>query len=508
MKKKLSKKKLFLLLIIPVFIITDILTCTILYFFEPIDYIEADLLQTSYTFELYDKYSFNKNPDFYIKQITANDIVSYENDSRLKYVDNTIMIICDKTTTSSDISSLIADDNGEICGYISHLNLYQIEFPDYNLDKLQNICSEYKNADFVTATCVDFFEETPPANDESEEFSEYIYYDFDFSYKDVINYPDNLECNSDVVVGIFDSLVDKNNKYFNIINADMYERKWLDDPQYIYSVSHGSHVAGIACCSSESRAPAIYPDGSIVSDNAFNNSISYWIASITDMIVNHNAKAINVSMGYNTFISASANLGCPNALSYIENESFFFEKFLEKIIDSDYEFILCFAAGNDSDSSINKIPSHYFSYGDKKLLNKLDIFNIFTRKLEYADAKYSLPFTYIENKKIRDHLIIVGSCDNKKRFSAFSDAGNAVDIVSPGEGIWSFVLDGEYEACSGTSMAAPFVTGTAALIFSLDNSLTAIEVKDIIINSSTETVSGYGFEYPLLNVGEAVSSVK
>ena len=105
-------------------------------------------------------------------------------------------------------------------------------------------------------------------------------------------------------------------------------------------------------------------------------------------------------------------------------------------------------------------------------------------------------------------MLIVASCDNKKRFSSFSDAGKAVDIVSPGEGIWSFVLDGEYEACSGTSMAAPFVTGTAALIFSLDNSLSACEVKDIIINSSTETVTGYGFEYPLLNVGEAVSRVK
>ena len=506
MRKKISNKKLFLILIIPVFIVFNILSCTILYFIEPIDYAEPDFLHTSYSFELYKKYSYDNNPDFYIKQISADDIVSFESDKRLKYIDDTIMIICKDGTVTSEVTSLIAPYNGKICGYISILNLYQVEFPDSDYEYLVNICSEYNESDFVTATCVDYFEETPPSDYETEEYTDYEYF-YDNYYKDIINYPENIECNSDVVVGIFDSLVDKENNYFNIINADTYDRKWLDDPQYLNTVTHGSHVAGIACCSSDSDAPAIYPDGRIVSDNAFNNSISYWIAAITDMIVNYNTKAINVSMGYNSFITASANLGCENALDYIENESLFFESFVEKLIDADYEFILCFAAGNDSGMTINKIPSAYFSYGEKKLLNKLDLFNIYTKKIRYADAKYSLPFTYIENEKIRDHIIVVASCDSKKRFTGFSDAGESVDMVAPGEDILSFVLNNEYEICSGTSMAAPFVTGTAAMIFSYDNSLTAGEVKDILLKSATEYVNGYGFEYPLLNVAQAITFV-
>ncbi len=503
--KNIYMKKLFLLLIIPILILINIFACIILYFFEPVDYAEPDLLQTSYTFELYNKFSYDKNADFYIKQISADDIVSYDKDFRLKYVDNTIMIICDETTTKSDVTSLISDNNGKICGYISYLNLYQIEFKNYNYEQLTNICSDYSEIDFITATCVDYFEETPVAN---EELSDDIFFDeIDYTYKTIINYPDNLESNSDIVVGIFDSLVDKNNKYLNIINAETYDNTWLQAPQHINSSSHGSHVAGIACCSADSSSPAVYPDGSIISDNAFNNTISYWIAAITDMIVNHNAKAINISMGYNSFVSLSANLGCKNAISYIKNESWFFEKFLEKLVDADYEFILCLAAGNESESSINKIPSLYFSYGNKKILDKLDVFNMFTEKLEFADAKYSLPFSYISNEKIKDHIIIVGSCDDKKELSDFSDAGNSVDIVAPGEYIYSFTLDDEYEYNSGTSMAAPFVTGTAALIFSYNDSLTAGEVKNILINSATETVSGHGFEYPLLNVSEAVAAV-
>ena len=55
------------------------------------------------------------------------------------------------------------------------------------------------------------------------------------------------------------------------------------------------------------------------------------------------------------------------------------------------------------------------------------------------------------------------------------------------------MLNNDYEICSGTSMAAPFVTGTAAMIFSYDNSLTAGEVKDILLKSATEYVNGFGY---------------
>ena len=215
--KKLSKKKIILLLIIPVLIIADILACTILYFVEPIDYVEADLFSSSYSFELYEKYSYDRNSDFYIKQITADDIVSYEKDLRLKYVDGTIMLICDKTADLSDISALISSDNGSVCGYISYLNLYQIEFPGCDYEELVNICLEYGEFDFVSATCVDYFEETPPSDSETKDYSDYEFYT-DTLYKDIINYPYNIDCNSEIIVGIFDSLVDNTNSSFNIIN--------------------------------------------------------------------------------------------------------------------------------------------------------------------------------------------------------------------------------------------------------------------------------------------------
>jgi subtilisin family serine protease len=70
--------------------------------------------------------------------------------------------------------------------------------------------------------------------------------------------------------------------------------------------------------------------------------------------------------------------------------------------------------------------------------------------------------------------------------ASFSNYGRAqVDVFAPGVDIWSTVPDGGFEAQDGTSMAAPVVSGLAAMLMSYFPDLSATEVKQIILESAT-----------------------
>ncbi|GAA3941295.1 S8 family serine peptidase [Chitinophaga oryziterrae] len=66
-------------------------------------------------------------------------------------------------------------------------------------------------------------------------------------------------------------------------------------------------------------------------------------------------------------------------------------------------------------------------------------------------------------------------------FSNYSKTG--VDVFAPGVAIYSSTPGSHYDYHDGTSMAAPVVTGLAALIRSYYPKLSAVQVKDIILKS-------------------------
>jgi len=68
----------------------------------------------------------------------------------------------------------------------------------------------------------------------------------------------------------------------------------------------------------------------------------------------------------------------------------------------------------------------------------------------------------------------------------FSNYGKAqVDVFAPGVDILSTVPGGGYKRESGTSMAAPVVSGVAAMLMSYFPNLSAADVKRILLDSST-----------------------
>lgn len=89
--------------------------------------------------------------------------------------------------------------------------------------------------------------------------------------------------------------------------------------------------------------------------------------------------------------------------------------------------------------------------------------------------------------EVSDNFITVGALGpnyGSSMVANYSNYGKVnVDVFAPGSDVYSTVPNNEYEANSGTSMAAPNVAGVAALIRSQYPKLTASQVKKVLMDS-------------------------
>ncbi|MBT8219217.1 MAG: S8 family serine peptidase, partial [Bacteroidia bacterium] len=91
-------------------------------------------------------------------------------------------------------------------------------------------------------------------------------------------------------------------------------------------------------------------------------------------------------------------------------------------------------------------------------------------------------------KKNAKNFLEVGALNyetDDNMIASFSNYGdNEVDVFAPGVAIYSTSEHNSYKSSQGTSFAAPVVAGLAAIIRSHYPSLSAQQVKDILIDSS------------------------
>lgn len=116
-------------------------------------------------------------------------------------------------------------------------------------------------------------------------------------------------------------------------------------------------------------------------------------------------------------------------------------------------------------------------------------------------------------------VLAVGATNGRDKKAVFSNKGAWISVAAPGEGIVSCFSTpygnstDSYVSMSGTSMAAPFVTGLISYLLSFDNArnLTPYQIKTLIENTADDKGDA-GFDESFgcgrVNVLEAVKKVR
>ncbi len=228
-----------------------------------------------------------------------------------------------------------------------------------------------------------------------------------------------------------------------------------DDPNNPYEIgygnnivegpdaNHGTHVAGII---GAVRGNGIGIDGianhiEIMSIRAVPNGDEHDkdVANAIRYAVDNGARVVNMSFG-KSFSSNEKIVA--EAIQYAEDNG----------------VLLIHAAGNESENlDIKpKFPTNYSSYIKGKVKTYLTV----------GATSYSAEEDFI---------------------AEFSNYGEKkVDLFAPGNDIYSTIPDNGYEFNSGTSMAAPVVSGVAALILSYYPDLSAKQLKKILEKTASD----------------------
>jgi len=108
------------------------------------------------------------------------------------------------------------------------------------------------------------------------------------------------------------------------------------------------------------------------------------------------------------------------------------------------------------------------------------------------------------------NIISVAATDHENSLIRESNYGENVDIAAPGLDIYSSLPGNNYGYLSGTSQAAAFVSGAAALIRSNFPELKAEEIRSMIISSAkhNEKLQGRVKSNGLLDIASALSSIQ
>lgn len=236
-----------------------------------------------------------------------------------------------------------------------------------------------------------------------------------------------------VQIYILDTGIDLDHPDLNVDSAA--SRNYTNDASPDDGHGHGTHCAGIAAAmDNTSFTVGAAPGAQLIAVKVLSNTGSgynSWVMAGLDYVVAR--KGANSTMP----MVASLSLGGPTDAAL--------DRTIANTVNAD--IVVCVAAGNSN-----------------------------------ADASTSSPAR-------APSAITVGAYGSNNALASFSNYGRLVDINAPGVAIFSTYKNGGTATLSGTSMACPYVAGSAALYLSTHPTETPINVRNQLVLDAKAKVS-------------------
>ncbi|MCM1139706.1 MAG: S8 family serine peptidase [Muribaculum sp.] len=270
-----------------------------------------------------------------------------------------------------------------------------------------------------------------------------------------------------VVVAVVDDGIDATHPIFKdrIVNA---YNVYTQNNQLSNGEGHGTHTAGLAVGSLQymnQGAAGIAPECMLMPVQVIDNNMCPLSALVSGIMyaVHKGADVVNISIGPSFQGLNQLPVELQNQIAQTQFKNV--EKLWNRVcrLAASKNTILVFAAGNDD--ILSSIPPE----------NRTSV------------------------------AVTVGAVDQKLYPTDFTNYGPCTDISAPGKEIYSSFPKGNFRSCDGTSMAAPIVSGTIALMKTLKKDLTVEQANNVLYKTGIDV---YGNMPPMVQVNLALDAVK
>ena len=360
-----------------------------------------------------------------------------------------------------DFKQAYPEDKYSIIGCDKEVKLLVIQIPEAERDEIrQTINSKIPNHKFIV-----FDEEVYEINGFISQQAEDIGW-----HLDAIHLKQGwaiTQGSNNVKVAVVDDGIQADHPMFKGRIVDAYN-VFTQNNSLGVGQGHGTHTAGLAAGSAafyDKGAAGVAPNCMLMPIQVFDNGLCPLSAIIAGVMyaVHHDADVINISIGpsFKGLNVLPVEQQGEIAKTQFHNVAALWARVCK--LAAKKNSILVFAAGND-------------------------------------DILTSIP---PENRN--ESSIVVTAVDKRMYPTVFTNYGTCSDISAPGKGIYSSFPSGTFQACDGTSMAAPIITGTVALMKSIKKDITVDQARNALFSTGADV---YGWIPPMVLVDNVLEATK